>query len=93
MPPEQLTEPFGFVHLVPQLPQLLTSASVLVSQPLFGLLSQLLQPALHEGEQTLEVQAVVPCAFVHAVPQVPQLLRLLVVFVSQPFLTLPSQSP
>lgn len=81
------------MHLLLQVPQLLTSASVFVSQPLFGLPSQLLQPLLQTGAQVPELQVVLPCAFVHTVPQLPQLLTLLAVLVSQPFLSLPSQLP
>lgn len=65
---------------------------VLVSQPLFGLLSQLPNPALQLGTQAPEVQAVPPLALVQLTPQVPQ-FEVVVVLVSQPLLALASQLP
>lgn len=78
---------------MPQLPQLSTSLFVFVSHPLFGLLSQLVQPVLQTGAQAPPTQLVVPCAFVHWTPQDPQLLVEVDVCVSQPFVGLPSQLP
>jgi hypothetical protein len=54
-----------------------------VSQPSFGLL-QLAQPLRQVGTHTLFVQAVPPCALLHAVPQAPQFAVLFVMLISQP---------
>jgi hypothetical protein len=78
---------------LPQVPQLSTSLLVLVSQPLFGLLSQLVQPELHTGVHAPPMQLVVPCALLHTVPQDPQLLVDVEVWVSQPLSVSPSQLP
>ena len=66
---------------------------VLVSQPLTALPSQLPKPALHVGTHAPDVQVVEPFAFTHCVVQAPQLERLVLVLVSQPFEALPSQLP
>jgi hypothetical protein len=55
----------------PQPPQLLLVV-VDVSQPLLGSPSQLWKPELQLGEQVPFTQAVLPCAFVHCVVQLPQ---------------------
>jgi hypothetical protein len=89
----QLVVPLAFVHAIPQPPQLLTSAVVALSQPFLGLPSQSAKPAEHVGTQVPPVQVVVPCAFVHAIPQPPQLVMLVLKFASQPLLALPSQLP
>ena len=63
------------------------------SHPFTGSPSQSAHPAVHDGTHTpLPEQVVVPCAFVHAVPQDPQLVRV-VALVSHPFSGLPSQFP
>jgi hypothetical protein len=86
-------EPFGFVHSVPQAPQLLTLVCRFVSQPLTTLPSQLPKPALHAGTHTPDGHVVVPFAFVHTVPHAPQLL-VLYSEVSQPLVRAsPSQLP
>jgi hypothetical protein len=91
-PPTQFGVPPDAGQTLPQVLQLLTSEFVFVSQPLFGLPSQFLNPAEHVGTQAPPVQAVVPLAFVHWTPQAPQLVTV-VIAVSQPFLALPSQLP
>jgi len=91
-PAEHDVDPLAFVQAVPQVPQLLMLVLVLVSQPLFGLPSQFPKPTLQPGEQTPPAHDVVPLALVQAVPQVPQLLVLVRVSVSQPLFGLPSQS-
>jgi hypothetical protein len=83
---------FAPLHTEPQEPQLPTLTSVFVSQPLFALPSQLLKVPLHTGVHAPDTQLVVPFAFVHVTPQPPQLFEFVAVFVSQPFLGLPSQS-
>jgi hypothetical protein len=90
-PPTQLSLALARSQTLPQPPQL-DSVLVLVSQPLFGLPSQLAQPVAQLGLQVPLVQVVVPLALVQAVPQTPQLL---VVFrlVSQPLAALLSQLP
>jgi len=63
-----------------------------VSQPLFGLPSQLANPNVQLGLQTPDAQALVPCAFVQASPHAPQLV-LVRRAASQPFDTFVSQLP
>jgi hypothetical protein len=65
---------------------------VAVSQPFFGLASQLPNPAAHVMPHTLALQKAWPFVVSHARPQPPQFLVLVSVFVSQPFEATPSQS-
>jgi hypothetical protein len=92
VPETQLVVPFGFEHAVPQAPQLLALLLVFVSQPLFGLPSQLEKPPAQIGAQVPDTQLVVPLVLVHLVPHEPQLLTFALVLVSQPLFGLPSQS-
>jgi hypothetical protein len=85
-------EPPAVEHALPQVPQLARLVLVLVSQPLEMLPSQLPQPALHAMPHTPSVQLAEPLAVEHTMPQPPQFVRLVFVFVSQPFAVLPSQS-
>ena len=78
-------------HGAPQPPQCSGLSSVLVSQPLFGSLSQSPPPAAQVGMHVSAAQVVVPFAFVQIVPHAPQFV-MLVVLVSQPLLGLVSQS-
>ena len=78
-------------HTVPQPPQFDTLVLVFVSQPFDALASQLPKPALHTGVQRPDTQDVVPFMFAHAVPHAPQLVELVLRFVSQPLFGLPSQ--
>jgi hypothetical protein len=55
----------------PHMPQLLVVLSA-VSQPFRRLPSQSPQPVLQLGEHMDDAQLVVPCAFVHVLPQPPQ---------------------
>jgi hypothetical protein len=68
---ESLAEP----QTLPHVPQF-EIVSRLVWQPLFALPLQTAQPALHTGEQWPAEHEVVPLGFVHAVPQAPQLVVL-----------------
>ena len=74
----------------PHMPQLLVVLSA-VSQPFGRLLSQSPKPVLQLGTHADDAQLVVPCAFVHAMPQAPQFAVLVRVFTSQPFGTALSQ--
>ena len=85
--------PFVPLQEAPQVPQFSELVVVFVSQPLAALPSQLPNPALHVGTQVLDAHTVEPFGFVQGLPQAPQLERLLVVLVSQPFEALPSQLP
>jgi hypothetical protein len=77
----------------PQPPQWLGSLVVLTSQPLETSMSQSAKPVLHDATAQLELlQTGVPLGAVHTLPQVPQLLRSLVVWISQPFAAIWSQS-
>jgi hypothetical protein len=83
--------PFAFEQTAPQEPQLAVVERV-VSQPFEARPSQLPKPLLHAIAQTEELHDGVPWLELQAVPQAPQLVRLLAVSVSQPLLLLPSQS-
>jgi len=77
----------------PQPPQWFGSLVVLTSQPFATSMSQSAKPALHDAMAQLELlQTGVALGVVHALPQVPQLLRSLVVWISQPFDATLSQS-
>jgi hypothetical protein len=81
-------------HTLPQAPHEVADASE-VSQPLVTLLSQSPQAPLQTGTQAcgLEVpHLLVPCEFVHASPQLAQLVSVPSA-VSQPFRSVRSQSP
>jgi hypothetical protein len=58
--PVQVVVPFAFVQASPQPPQFGTDVVVSVSQPLFGLLSQLPKPELQVGLQVPLGHVVVP---------------------------------
>jgi hypothetical protein len=80
-------------QLFVQVPHLLTSVFVLVSQPLVSLPSQFPQPALQLLMAQVPVEQVaVALLRVHAVLQLPQCV-VVVVWVSQPLLTSLSQLP
>jgi hypothetical protein len=81
------------LQTVPHAPQLLAFVAVFVSQPFAGLPSQSRKVPLQTGVHVPPAQLVVPFAFVHCVPQFPQLLVFVFVFVSQPFAGLLSQFP
>jgi hypothetical protein len=85
--------PFVPLHAAPQEPQFVVLVLRFASQPLFGLVSQLANPELQVGTHAPAVHVVGPLAFVQLVPQVPQLVVLVLVFVSQPFEATPSQLP
>lgn len=52
--------PLGLLQVVPQVPQLPSSVCRLVSQPLYGLPSQLPQPGAQLGMQAPALHCVVP---------------------------------
>jgi hypothetical protein len=89
-PPVHAVEPLAFVQATPQVPQFATVLSC-VSHPFEPNPSQLPQPALHVIEQAPAVHDAVPLVPTHALLQAPQWVMLVVVFVSQPFRTFPSQ--
>jgi hypothetical protein len=93
-PSEQLGVPFVPLHTVPHAPQLVALVSVLISQPVEPMLSQLPNPAAQVPSVQLPVtQVSVALARLHTAPQAPQFGRLVFRFVSQPFPERPSQSP
>jgi hypothetical protein len=57
------------------------------------MLSQLPHPVAQLGRHIPFTHCVVPCAFVHAVPHVPQVAVAVSRLASQPFASFPSQSP
>ncbi len=90
--PAEQTWPPG--QMTPQAPQLLLSPLRLTSQPLLATRSQSPKPML----QVVTVHAPaaqpgVPLITVHARPQAPQWATVVLVLVSQPLVTLPSQLP
>lgn len=78
---------------MPHAPQWVAVDAVDVSQPFATLLSQLPQPEEHEMLQLPLTHDGVPLLVLHALPHAPQCEVLALVCVSQPFPTLPSQSP
>jgi hypothetical protein len=84
---------FAALQTVPQAPQLLALFAVFVSQPLAGTPSQSRKVPLHTGVHAPATQLVVPFWFEQPLPQTPQWDVLVLVFVSQPLLGLPSQLP
>jgi hypothetical protein len=87
----QEADAFANEHALLHMPQWVRLALVLVSQPLFGLESQLANPAAQTGEHAPPWHEVVPFALEQASPHEPQLVRLVAVLVSQPFAYWPSQ--
>ncbi|CAF1203118.1 unnamed protein product [Didymodactylos carnosus] len=86
--------PFAGEHIWPQVPQLLTSVCILVSQPLLTFLSQSPNPASHVLFKHIpEQHCAVLLSAVHCLKQKPQLLTSVCTLVSQPLLAIPSQSP
>ena len=72
-PPVHAALPFApSLHTVPQAPQFATLASVLVSQPLSRLLSQLAKFSKQVIPQVPDVQIGMPLVGLHTVAQVPQ---------------------
>ena len=92
-PAVQLAVPFVALQAVLQVPQFAALVLVLTSQPLAALLSQFAYPALQAIPHCPPLQLAVPFVPLHAVPQVPQFVALVVVFVSQPLDRVPSQFP
>jgi hypothetical protein len=83
----------GAEHSTPQAPQLVTVV-VLVSQPLEATASQLPKPVLHVPRtHAPDAQEALALAKVQTFPQVPQLLALVLVLVSQPLEATASQLP
>lgn len=78
------------LHTSPHAPQLLVFV-MSVSQPLATLLSQFAWPESHLIVHVDPTQLPVPPAWLHALPQPPQLFVSLVVLISQPLATLLSQ--
>jgi len=76
---------------LPHVPQFVALELESVSQPLTALPSQLPKPPPHTGTQLPFEQLVEPCAFVHLMPQPPQLSMSVVTLTSQPLPVLPSQ--
>jgi hypothetical protein len=81
----------AFVQAVPQVPQFVVVLRG-TSQPFEASPSQLPNPALQAMPQEPEVHDGVPLVALQERPQPPQLVRLLLVSVSQPLPLLPSQS-
>jgi hypothetical protein len=84
------------LHGLAQPPQLLTSVFRLISHPFDALWSQSSNPVLHDVIEQVKpvlvlLQASVAWLVLHVWPQAPQLL-VVVIGVSHPFATLPSQS-
>lgn len=78
------------LHTVPHAPQLLVVV-IDVSQPLATLPSQLPKPAEHVISQVEFTHVPTPPAWLHLLPQLPQLFGSVAVSTSQPFVVFPSQ--
>ena len=93
VPFTQLPAAFGVPHALPQLPQLLGSPSVFVSQPLAALPSQSTQPASHAAiAHCAATQLVVACGSAQACPHAPQFAASTASATSQPSVASRSQS-
>jgi hypothetical protein len=93
-PAVQVVEPLALVQPLPQAPQCAVVLFRFVSQPLLrALLSQLPQPALQTMAHAPAEQEALPLVVLHGALQEPQWVRLVWVFVSQPFVATPSQLP
>jgi hypothetical protein len=92
-PAVHAVEPCAFEQAMPQPPQLLIFDAKTASQPLTALPSQLPVPALQVGLHAPAEHVVEPFGFTHCVVHAPQLLTFVLVLVSHPFATLPSQLP
>ena len=91
-PPLQSAPPFATEQTLPQVPQFCALLLVVVSQPLPALLSQFPKPGLHATIlQTLPWHSAVPFVLLQTLPQPLQLFASVVLSVSQPLSTLPSQ--
>lgn len=92
-PDEHDATAFGRLQAVPQVTQF-ALVFRLVSQPSAYCPLQSAKPALQLPREHVELaQAATPLATEHALPHEPQLVTLVVRFVSHPFAELPSQSP
>lgn len=93
-PAEQAPEAIGGAQFMPQPPQFAMDVVVLVSQPFAALLSQFAKPAAHTPSAQLDATQTAPAlANAHTFAQAPQFETDVVVSVSQPVATIPSQSP
>jgi hypothetical protein len=93
-PDAQVAVPFALLHARPQAPQLVGATRRSTSQPLAGLPSQSPKPTLQAATvHRPEPQAATALGRLHAPPQRPQCAVAVLVLVSQPLATLPSQSP
>jgi hypothetical protein len=93
-PSAQPGVPFTVEQARPHPPQCATLVSVLISQPFAAVASQLSRPGSHaDTVQAPPAHCSVAKGRLHAAPQAPQLPRLIVRFVSQPFPANPSQLP
>src|SRR3970282_51512 len=91
-PPVQPAVPFAMKHSLPQPPQCLTSPAVFTSQPFAALVSQSASGGLQALMPHLpSVQFGGPQVAEQTLPQAPQLSVLVLVLISQPLATLPSQ--
>jgi hypothetical protein len=92
VPVAQEADALGKLHVVPQAPHD-ERVLRLVSQPSVGSPLQFAEPDAQVGVHVPPVQLVEPFAFEQMTPHVPQLVRLVLRFASQPFEALPSQFP
>jgi hypothetical protein len=90
---EQLAPAFANAQTVPQAPQFAADVVRFVSQPFVGSPSQLPHPAAQVGTHAPAVQVVLPCALRQALPQAPQLVTVVLRFVSHPVDGSASQLP
>jgi hypothetical protein len=79
------------LQAIAQVPQLVDRDRS-VSQPFVMSWSQSAKPVLQTGAHRPSLQLVSPCAFEHALAQLPQLWPLVAALVSQPLACVPSQS-
>src|SRR5262249_3108132 len=84
---------FGMTQFVPHAPQVAVAGVVVTSQPFAAVLLLTPESPLYQIEHSLGAQVGAPFVELQRVPQVPQFPALVWVFVSPPFVALPSQFP
>jgi hypothetical protein len=91
-PPTQFAVPLTSGQTLVQLPQASTLFDVSTSQPFDASVSQSRKLPVHVMEHAPSAHVAVPWFVEHGVPHAPQFLVLVLVSVSQPFESMPSQS-
>jgi hypothetical protein len=93
-PAVQVNVPWGLLQIVPHAPQFAKLVDRFASQPVAARPSQLPNPVLHVPSTHEPPEQAAPAfANEQTLPQLPQLVTVVFVLVSQPFDAMPSQLP